>query len=96
MNIWLHQGVTWIHIAAGIAALASGTAAVAARKGGFLHARAGTWFFVSMLVLGASASILEPYRSPPGSPLAGVFICYFVATSWVTARRRTERPAGSR
>jgi hypothetical protein len=88
MNGWLHQGVTAIHVAAGIAALACGTAAVAARKGGFLHARAGTCFFLSMLVLGATASILEPYRTPPGSPLAGIFICYFVATSWVTARRR--------
>jgi hypothetical protein len=93
MNGWIHQGVTAIHIACGIAALACGTAAVAARKGGPLHARAGTCFFLSMLVLGATASILEPYRTPPGSPLAGIFICYFVATSWVTARRR-DRTTG--
>ncbi len=69
-------------------ALPSGTIAVTARKGGRLHARAGTWFFGSMLVLGVTASILEPFRSPPGSPIGGIMVCYFVATSWVAARRR--------
>jgi hypothetical protein len=43
---------------------------------------------MSMLVLGVTASILEPFRSPPGSPIGGVMVCYFVATSWVAARRR--------
>ena len=77
-----------IHIASGILALLAGTLAVGARKGGPLHARAGTWFFASMLVLGITASILEPFRDPPGSPIGGLFVCYFVATSWVAARRR--------
>jgi uncharacterized membrane protein len=78
-----------IHIAGGLLALPSGAVAVAARKGGRLHARAGTLFFASMLVLGVSASILEPFRTPePGSPITGLFVCYFIATSWVAARRR--------
>jgi hypothetical protein len=77
-----------IHIAAGIVALLGGTAAVIARKGGWLHARAGTWFFGSMLILGVTASILEPFRTPPGSPVGGIMVCYFVVTSWVAARRR--------
>ena len=77
-----------IHVAAGIAALVSGTVAALARKGGPLHARAGTGFFASMLVLGVTASILEPFRTPPGSPIGGIMVCYFVATSWVAARRR--------
>jgi len=78
----------WVHIAGGLLALLSGTLAVIARKGGPLHVRAGTWFFASMLVLGVTASILEPFRSPPGSPIGGIMVCYFVATSWVAARRR--------
>ena len=41
-----------------------------------------------MLVLGVTAAILEPFRSPPGSPIAGVMVCYFVATGWMTAHRR--------
>ena len=81
-------GILWIHIAGGLIALLAGAAAVAARKGGPLHARAGTWFFGAMLVLGVTASILEPFRTPPGSPVGGIMVCYFVATSWVTARRR--------
>ena len=81
----------WAHIAAGIVAILTGTAAVAARKGGRLHARAGTSFFGAMLLLGVTASILEPYRKPPGSPVSGLFVCYFVATGWVAARRRDGR-----
>jgi hypothetical protein len=88
MNGGIHQAIIWIHIAAGMAALMSGTAAAVARKGGGTHASAGTWFFASMLVLGITASILEPFRSPPGSPIGGIMVCYFVATSWVAARRR--------
>ncbi len=89
MDGWLHEGITWIHIAVGVAALASGAIAAAVRKGGNLHARAGTWFVVSMLVLGVTASILEPFRSPqPGSPVGGILVCYFVATAWAAARRR--------
>jgi hypothetical protein len=78
-----------IHIAGGLLALPAGAVAVAAPKGGRLHARAGTLFFASMLVLGITASILEPFRSPtPGSPVGGIMVCYFVVTSWVAARRR--------
>ena len=81
----------WAHIAAGIAAILAGTVAATARKGGRLHARAGTLFFGAMLLLGVTASILEPYRKPPGSPVSGLFVCYFVATAWVAARRRDGR-----
>ncbi len=77
-----------IHIASGLLALPAGTVAVAARKGGRLHARAGTLFFGAMLVLGLTAALLEPYRNPPGSPIGGVMVCYFTATAWVAARRR--------
>ena len=89
MNGWLHQGITWIHIAGGLAALLAGAVAAAARKGGRVHAGAGTVFAVSMLVLGITAVILEPFREPePGSPVGGILVCYFVLTAWVAARRR--------
>ena len=80
-----------IHIAAGLLALPSGAVAVAARKGGRLHRRAGNLFFAAMLVLGVTAAILEPFRTPPGSPIVGLFVLYFVATSWVAARRTDGR-----
>lgn len=77
------------HIGGGIVAILAGAVAVGARKGGSVHRLAGTWFFASMLVLGVTAAILEPFREPdPGSPLIGLAVCYFVLTSWVTARRR--------
>ena len=83
------KSLLWVHIAAGIAAVLIGALAVAARKGGRLHTSSGTWFAVAMIVLAITASILEPFRkTEPGSPLVGLIVCYFVATSWVTARRR--------
>jgi len=89
MNDGIHAGIMWIHIAGGLIALISGTLAVAMRKGGARHGSAGTWFCASMLVLGVTAAILEPFRSPePGSPVGGILVCYFVATAWVAARRR--------
>jgi uncharacterized membrane protein len=85
----MHSLITWVHIAAGMFALVAGGLAAGARKGGPLHARAGTWFFASMMALGVTAAILEPFRTPtPGSPINGVFVVYFVLTSWVAARRR--------
>ena len=81
--------ILWAHIAAGIASIPLGTIAVCARKGGWVHARAGTGFFGSMLLLGVTAAVLEPFRMPvPGSPIPPLLVCYFVLTSWVAARRR--------
>jgi hypothetical protein len=85
--------VTWIHIGGGLVAIATGTSAIVARKGGALHASAGTGFVAAMLTLGATASILSPLKSPPDSPIGGIMVCYFVATSWMTARRRDGRAA---
>ncbi|MEA3064444.1 MAG: hypothetical protein QOJ27_883 [Sphingomonadales bacterium] len=89
----IHSVLLWLHIAGGLTALASGAAAIAVRKGGILHARAGTCFCAAMLVLGATAAILEPFRPVPGSPVGGIMVCYFVVTAWMTARRR-EGQAG--
>lgn len=78
--------LTWVHIAGGSLAIVSGTIAVTVRKGSWLHARAGTWFVDSMIVLGVTATILALVEGQSG--LGGILTCYFVATSWVTARRR--------
>lgn len=79
--------ILWAHIAGGLLAILAGAVAATARKGGPLHARAGTWFLASMITLGVTAAILEPFREQPGSPINGIIVLYFVATSWVTARR---------
>jgi len=86
------QAITWIHIAGGVTALVCGAAAFAARKGGATHVSMGQWFCVAMLVLGATAAILSPLKSPPESPVGGIMVCYFVATAWMAARRRSGIP----
>lgn len=86
------NGITWIHIAGGMVALASGAVAIAVRKGARMHVLAGTGFCIAMLVLGITASILSPLKSPPESPLGGVMVCYFVATAWMAAHRRSGMP----
>ena len=89
MPSWLHLSIMAIHIAAGVLALAAGTLAAAARKGGRLHARAGTGFVAAMLTLAITALILGPFRQPtPESPIPGILVCYFVLTGWAAARRR--------
>ena len=80
--------VTWIHVAGGLLALLAGILAVASRKGGRLHASSGTWFAISMLVLGLTATILAQVKNEPALGLGGVFTCYFILTGWITARRR--------
>jgi uncharacterized membrane protein len=83
------KSLLWVHIVCGIAAILLGVVAGAVRKGGRIHVGAGNGFAAAMIVLGITASILEPFRTPqPGSPITGLFVCYFVATSWVAARRR--------
>jgi hypothetical protein len=84
------NAITWVHVGAGRAAILVGTIAAAVRKGGTAHARAGTWFTVAMIVLAVSGII--PAALKPDIDVAltasGVIMAYFVATSWMAARRR--------
>jgi hypothetical protein len=86
------NAITWIHVASGALALVTGAVAVAVRKGGSMHARVGIGFCVSMLVLGITASILAPFKTPPDSPIGGIMVCYFVATAWMTGHQRSGTP----
>src|SRR5207245_5699194 len=71
-----------------LVAIIAGAIAIAARTNGSWHAFAGRWLFGSMLVLGVTASILAWFKTPPELGILGILACCFVATSWVTARRR--------
>lgn len=88
--------LTWLHIAGGSLAILSGAVAVAAPKGRPLHARAGTWFFVSMLVLGITAAILAWLNGDGGLGMGRILTCYFVASPKLPRAAGPERPAGSR
>jgi hypothetical protein len=77
-----------LHIAAGAVGLVSGTIAAVARKGGFLHRKAGTVFVVSMSVMATFAvylAVLEPGQLV--NVFIGTFAFYLVATAWLTVRR---------
>ena len=76
------------HVAAGCVALLTGVTAIAARKGGPLHIRAGQGFVAAMLLLWVSATILHLQEGKPASAVGDIFIGYFVFTSWAAARRR--------
>ena len=80
--------ITWVHIAAGSGALLLGAVAIAARKGGALHARTGTWFALAMILLGVTAAILYRMKVVTETGIGGLMVCYFVTTSWVAAKRR--------
>jgi len=67
----------------------SGFVAAFLRKGSRRHGLAGKVFAVSMLTLGASGACLALMKSDPGTALGGIFTLYFVATAWMTVRRKT-------
>lgn len=74
------------HILAGSIALIAGAAAMSARKGGPLHARAGTTFFVSMLAMAGTGAVIALLMPERGTATVGILCCYLVATSWLAAR----------
>jgi uncharacterized membrane protein len=82
------NGFTLFHVAAGSAGLIAGAAALSVRKGGRLHARAGTAFFVAMLAMAGTGAAIAALRPERGTAVIGLFTAYLVATSWLTARRR--------
>jgi len=78
-----------IHIAGGAIGLVSGTVAVVARKGGYLHRKAGTVFVGSMWVMATFAIYLG--FAMPGQTLnvfIGAFALYLVTTAWMTVRAK--------
>ena len=86
--------LTWIHVLGGSVALLSGAAALAMPKGGRLHAKAGTAFFGSMLIMAGTGAIMAALKPERGTAVIGLLTCYLVMTSWVTARRRDGGTAG--
>jgi hypothetical protein len=82
------NGFILFHVAAGSAGLIAGAAALSVRKGGRLHARAGTAFFAAMLAMAGTGAAIAAWGSERGTAAIGLFTCYLVTTSWLTARRR--------
>lgn len=84
-----------VHIAAASLALVVGAMALIAKKGGWLHRRAGLIFVYAMVVMGASASILAFSKSPTDpNVLSGLMTVYFVGTALTTVRRQSAWTRG--
>jgi hypothetical protein len=77
-----------VHIAGGGIALGAGAAALSFRKGGRMHAKAGTLFFAAMLVLLGTGAVMAILGSFRGTAVGAVFGIYLVATARATALRR--------
>ena len=84
------------HIAAALVATAAGGAALCARKGGPLHARAGRIFLPAIFAVYGFGLAYVPFDSTPDPILSvgAIMGAYLVATSWQAARRR-DGTAGS-
>ena len=86
----LHGAIMAIHIAAGLIALAVRNLG-RRRAQGRRDARASR-DLVLRLDARARSHRCDPRAVPrppgPGSPIGGLIVCYFVATSWIAARRR--------
>src|SRR6202035_2827689 len=76
-----------LHVGGGTIGLASGLVAAFARKGGYLHRKAGTVFVVSMLTMATFAIYLAIVLSDQVNLFIGTFAFYLVATAWMTVRR---------
>jgi uncharacterized membrane protein len=77
------------HVLAGSIALIAGAVAMSARKGGRLHARAGTAFFLSMLAMAGTGAVVALFMPERGTATVGILTCYLVATAWMAAKGRS-------
>lgn len=79
-----------LHIASGGAAILLGATALLARKGQWLHRRAGLSFVFAMLAMGISGSILALRQSLTNvNGVGGFTAVYFVSTALLTVRQRS-------
>jgi uncharacterized membrane protein len=77
-----------IHVAAGATSLVSGTVAAFARKGGYLHRKAGTVFIGSMFIMALFAAYLAvAVPDQIVNLFISTLVLYLVTSAWMTVRR---------
>ena len=81
-----------VHICCGVLGCLSGAAAMVFRKGSRAHILAGRVFVATMLIMASGGVYLAIEKSKLGDVLGGILTLYLVATSWITARRRSGKP----
>lgn len=73
------------HVAMGVTALPAGIVAIAARKGGTLHSRAGLVFVSTMIAMGLTGVAIAVYEGKQ-DVAAGALTAYLVFTAWTTLK----------
>ena len=73
-----------LHICVGFLVLVFGSCALFFRKGSKRHAKAGTIFFLSMLIVTLSAMYFAVQKNE--FPFIPILVCYLVITSWMTVK----------
>jgi hypothetical protein len=72
----MYQILLLLHIVAGTASLAAGLFAMIARKGKGSHTLSGTWFYISMYIVGGSALVMSVMKWNPVLLSVGVCSLY--------------------
>jgi len=88
----MFQTLLFLHILAGIAALASAGLAVGSAKGGGPHRLAGRAYTLSMAFVGLSALVMAVVNPNAFLFAIGIFSLYLVFTGWRSATVRDGRP----
>jgi uncharacterized membrane protein len=80
-----------LHVGAGMIGLTSGTIALIARKGGYLHRRAGTVFIAAMVIMAIFAGYLAvAVPDQLVNLFIATFTLYLLATAWMTVRKKAH------
>ncbi len=77
-----------VHVTGGAVSLIAGPVSLLAPKGRWLHRKAGTVFFVAMLVMAGVAFVMASLKVEKVNTLAAAFTLYLVATAWGVVRTR--------
>ena len=84
------SGIVWlalaVHFAAGLAAIVTGTIALAVAKGGRLHKQSGLVFTWAMVVLGLTAAGIGTYENRSGQVFGGLLAAYLVFSAMTTVK----------
>lgn len=75
-----------VHIITGSIAVLSGLISLLAKKGAKLHRWSGNVFFVSMLIMALSGTLIAWLKPMMISVIAGGFTCYLITTSWMAVK----------
>lgn len=78
----------FFHVLAGTLAVLAGFTAMWTEKGSITHRAAGNLFFVSMLIMALTGSIIAFQRPQMITVIVGLFTCYLVTTAWLTVKSR--------